>query len=72
MTSYISYFGYYILSTIERTIKTLIIHDTLLPISSVSDNEKCKDMNLDSVSFIGRPKSTREFVASIIGDDNYV
>ena len=71
MTTYLSYFGS-ILSTIERTIKTLIVEDTLLPISCVEDKEKCKDMNLDRVIFIGRSIKAREFVTYIIGDDNNV
>jgi len=52
----ITYFSY-ILSIVERTIKTFIIEESLLPVSSVVDKEKCKDMNLDRASFIGRPRS---------------
>ena len=71
MTTYISYFSS-ILSKIERTIKNLIVEDNLLPITSEVDREKCKDMNLDRVVFIGRPITARQIVTSIIGDDNYV
>ncbi len=69
MSSIVRYFGS-ILSAIERKMKKLMDEESLLPVTSVSDREKCKDMNLDSVSFIRRPRSVAELVTYIIYDDD--
>ena len=71
MASIVHYFGS-ILSAIERKMKKIMDDETLLPVTSVSDREKCKDLNLDSVSFIRGPRSVTELVTSIIYDDNIV
>lgn len=71
MTTYLTYFSS-ILSIVERTIKTFIVEESLLPVWSVVDKEKCKDMNLDRVNFIGRPIISDDFVIYIMADDNAV
>jgi hypothetical protein len=68
MASIVNYFGS-VLSEIERKIKNLMVKETLLPVTSVCDREKCKDLNLDSVSFIRRPLSASEFITCIMGED---
>ncbi len=71
MSSIVRYFGS-ILSAIERKMKKLMDEESLLPVTSVSDREKCKDLNLDSVSFIRGPRSVTELVTYIIYDDDLV
>ena len=71
MASIVHYFAS-ILSAIERKMKNLMVEETLLPVTSVSDREKCKDFNLDSVSFIRRPIRVSELMTSLIGHDDIV
>ena len=71
MSSIVHYFGS-ILSAIERKMKKLMDEESLLPVTSVSDREKCKDMNLDKESFIRGPRSVTELVSYIIYEDDAV
>jgi hypothetical protein len=67
---YLSYFSSF-LSIIERTINNFTLKDDVLPVSSTSDREKCKDINLDSVNLaaLGRPINPYKIVTYIISDD---